>query len=448
MVRGVFFPSRLRWSAFRPHLHRDPCAICESAVEASSKSRPVSYQNDGERNKDTLAMPSTPQYAGKEGKTVVEMRLHGLKAWLNEFSTPPPPSRLQREGLRPSWEAFKEPTSVLTEDLLSGAAAYLDSFCERAAAPAEARAFERAAEDLLDPRMVLPTTLRLPTPEEGGAREPPPPPAVAIGGEDDFLVRIHAALPSREAVVKQWNFREALLAFREAANTLQLPFFLACGTALGARREGYFIPHDEDVDVGVFFEDLPPVGARAVQLEASSRSAIESNRGPDPISAVELASRAILELIFLLTKDSKFIVIDVCGTVWKGLELRFLHAPTSVRLDLNVYYPPLSDDENLVAAFGGPFVWSATYYADAGLRKHQMYRFRYHPFREELEDTTFCFSSSSKAGGKGMLMGGGPPMKLPPIRYLEEYYGEDWQTPKKFSYFEGLSGGFQNIIEE
>ncbi|CCW70621.1 unnamed protein product [Phytomonas sp. Hart1] len=401
LVRSI-----LRWSAFLSHLHREPCTIGPGATEENSKARFVPPQSSIGMEKAALTIPET------EGRTVLEMRMNGLKAWLDEFGG----------GIASCGDSLP---SIKMHTKTCGQ--------------------EKVDIDLLDPLLTLPDTFRLPIQLEGAQEYSSPMPL--NDNDDDFMVRINAALTSPEAISKQLNFRKVLLDFREIANTLQLPFFLACGTALGARREGYFIPYDEDVDVGVFFEDLLDLGAKSSQGGGPLSALSGSKKELNDISAVSLASKAILELIFLLSNDSKFIVIDVCGTVSKGLEVRFLHVPTSVRLDLNVYYPPLPDDNNLISALAGTFVWSATYYAEADLRKHRMYRFRYHPFHDDLEDTTFCFSSSTMVKN-GFIAGSEAPMKLPPIRYLEEYYGEDWQVPKKFSYFEGLGGGFKNIIEE
>lgn len=45
---------------------------------------------------------------------------------------------------------------------------------------------------------------------------------------------------------------------RRAFKRLDTKYLLIYGTALGFHRSGDFIPWDYDVDVGVFFEDLPP----------------------------------------------------------------------------------------------------------------------------------------------------------------------------------------------
>lgn len=50
---------------------------------------------------------------------------------------------------------------------------------------------------------------------------------------------------------------ENLRLFAGVMDDLDIPFWLSEGTALGARREGGFIAHDDDVDVGAWFADLP-----------------------------------------------------------------------------------------------------------------------------------------------------------------------------------------------
>ena len=43
--------------------------------------------------------------------------------------------------------------------------------------------------------------------------------------------------------------------FVETCEKLELPYFLVCGSALGAARHGGFIPWDDDMDVGMYRED-------------------------------------------------------------------------------------------------------------------------------------------------------------------------------------------------
>ena len=43
--------------------------------------------------------------------------------------------------------------------------------------------------------------------------------------------------------------------FAETCEKLNLPYFLVCGSALGAARHGGFIPWDDDLDVGMYRDD-------------------------------------------------------------------------------------------------------------------------------------------------------------------------------------------------
>ena len=48
---------------------------------------------------------------------------------------------------------------------------------------------------------------------------------------------------------------ELFLVFKETCEKLNLPYFLVCGSCLGAARHGGFIPWDDDMDVGMYRED-------------------------------------------------------------------------------------------------------------------------------------------------------------------------------------------------
>jgi len=52
--------------------------------------------------------------------------------------------------------------------------------------------------------------------------------------------------------------KDCLLTLAKVLDWVDLPFFLIQGTALGAHREGRFIPHDKDIDVGCLQEHLQP----------------------------------------------------------------------------------------------------------------------------------------------------------------------------------------------
>lgn len=49
--------------------------------------------------------------------------------------------------------------------------------------------------------------------------------------------------------------KEALGNIKMAFEEIQIPWFLVYGTLLGACREGKFISHDDDIDIGLFLDD-------------------------------------------------------------------------------------------------------------------------------------------------------------------------------------------------
>lgn len=53
--------------------------------------------------------------------------------------------------------------------------------------------------------------------------------------------------------------RELLLDVSKALDDVGLPFFLMCGTALGAYRDKGFTPQEDDIDLGFLVEDFVPV---------------------------------------------------------------------------------------------------------------------------------------------------------------------------------------------
>ena len=51
--------------------------------------------------------------------------------------------------------------------------------------------------------------------------------------------------------------KENLLLIHDIFSRHNIFFYLSDGTALGFKREGYFIEHDDDVDICIYYEDYP-----------------------------------------------------------------------------------------------------------------------------------------------------------------------------------------------
>ena len=62
-------------------------------------------------------------------------------------------------------------------------------------------------------------------------------------------------MPSKNQNIAKFN--EALYTLDDVMKELNIPYHLNSGSALGAHREKGYIPHDDDIDVGVFYDDIP-----------------------------------------------------------------------------------------------------------------------------------------------------------------------------------------------
>jgi GR25 family glycosyltransferase involved in LPS biosynthesis len=181
---------------------------------------------------------------------------------------------------------------------------------------------------------------------------------------------------------KQLQFTKTLFDLDDILTHQKQRYFLACGTLLGAIREGKFIDHDEDIDVGILAEEYDP------KIEK--------------------------ELV------KKFKIIHKLGSVKTGYEISLEHKITKIHLDIFLYYKESN------------FRWAPSFFGICNKSPRKMCRWEYH--FDSLGEIDFLQRKFN--------------IPFPPDKYLEDGYGLDWQTPKKFSYHEGLTGGYKNLIRK
>lgn len=63
----------------------------------------------------------------------------------------------------------------------------------------------------------------------------------------------------KKKMTKQIIYTKILKKTKEVLDELRIPFFISSGTCLGYLREGKFLDHDYDIDVGIFREDYTPI---------------------------------------------------------------------------------------------------------------------------------------------------------------------------------------------
>ena len=57
---------------------------------------------------------------------------------------------------------------------------------------------------------------------------------------------------------KEQRFKNCLENMKKILDDENQEFFLVCGTLLGCVRNNKFIPHDSDIDIGIFYQNFNP----------------------------------------------------------------------------------------------------------------------------------------------------------------------------------------------
>lgn len=386
-------------------------------------------------------MVSAAPSVGPSSSTMESMKRNGLAAWL-----------ANRLFLRTETNSAAETND---RTALSAEGETLWGIFQNTDKPLSLSQYERLGEELA--QSVVASSHRtgnnivVPTKPTHHAASPP-----------EVLNQTIITLPSSDE--KQQRFFTALYEFQtKVLPTAAIPAdscFLACGTALGMVRDRQFIAHDKDIDVGLFYDDLCRLSPHGDGQEAVLRFLAVLADGSTPAA-------------------QSFFCFDVCGEITKGLELRLIHRSTGTLLDVNLYYPPLPSDSPSVSGTvkrtgagnendreEPSFVWTATHLEESGKRKHGMYRYRHAPFATALQAVLLrgsLFVGDATEGGRDRIVDA--PLSalqrestllqrelrvlVPPISYLEEYFGSDWRTPRQYSYEEAVRDGlYRNIIEE
>jgi hypothetical protein len=178
---------------------------------------------------------------------------------------------------------------------------------------------------------------------------------------------------------KQVRFATALLDFKQIMDANRVRFFIICGAALGIRREGRFIAHDDDIDTGVFYEDYDP--------------------------SVE---QQIL--------DNGFTLRVRYGRPATGYEVSFRHTKTNTLIDIFLHYSDNTSPRE--------HIWFAS------------------GFRNTFQDG-FCRFIQAPFSLRPINFLGTEFLLPDPIdRYLAASYGEDWRTPRDFGFYDGMQKGY------
>lgn len=179
-------------------------------------------------------------------------------------------------------------------------------------------------------------------------------------------------------MLNQQKFNKVLQSAKKALDSIEVPFHLHSGTALGSQREHTFIPHDTDIDIAVFYSDVN-TRAKYVQL----------------IKAMEKVG---------------FKVLRTFGSIERGKEVQLIK--NNVPFDIFWVY-------NAVYKRKPHFVL-ASYLGECNKYPQKRCAFAYRPYvPEEIEFMGQTYLTL-------------------PTATLEDVYGKSWRTPREFGYFTGV----------
>ena len=188
---------------------------------------------------------------------------------------------------------------------------------------------------------------------------------------------------------KAKQFNEVLQAAKRALDSVNVRFHLHAGTALGAHREHSFIEHDDDIDLAVFYKDV------------------------DTIEKAKAVKHAM--------ENEGFEVYAQLGKINRGFEFKF--SKNDISLDIFWVYPG--------EYRGKKYFILSSYYGDCNKYKYKTCVWGYSPYN--VEKVKFL----------------GEKYEVVPKKTLVDMYGKDWEIPKKFDYFEGVTqGGYTGLIQD
>lgn len=184
---------------------------------------------------------------------------------------------------------------------------------------------------------------------------------------------------------EEQKFRQTLEDMKEILDFNNIQFHLHSGTALGAIREQRFIPYDLDIDIAMFDKD------RVNNLE------------------------------HIITKNGKFSLVHKLpdnSNEENIMEYTFIHGGTDITIDLFF----IIEEDNKYKIF--------SYFGICDTKPNKRCEFINSKYK--LNDIIFY----------------GKKYKIPEIKFLEEQYGEDWKTPKQYSYYDGLNKEYKNMVRK
>jgi hypothetical protein len=186
----------------------------------------------------------------------------------------------------------------------------------------------------------------------------------------------------KKKINKQKKFNQCLSDMKKILDNANQKFFLISGTLLGYYREKAFIDHDQDIDIGIFYDDLN------------------------------------INIKNMISKSKSFKLYKEYGKYKDSYELTFKHK-NGVNIDIFIHYK-IKKNYYYTSSFGNLCNKKKEKYCKFGHYINSLKKIKF------LNNNYYIPCNTKE--------------------YLVEQYGMKWNKPKKVSYIEGLNGGYFNLI--
>lgn len=187
---------------------------------------------------------------------------------------------------------------------------------------------------------------------------------------------------------KAKKFNKLLLSAKDAMDSVNIPFHLHFGTALGAHRERSIIQHDNDLDIAVFYKNVNKIGQVKSIIQAMEKQGFE--------------------------------LVGKYGKLATDLELQF----EKNKIGFDIFW-----------------IYEGTYRS----KKYFLYYTRF-GMCDDLPNKRCVWGIRPYKTIKIDFLG--TVYNVIPTKTLVDMYG-DWKTPKKYNYFQGLElGAFKGLLTD
>lgn len=163
---------------------------------------------------------------------------------------------------------------------------------------------------------------------------------------------------SKKTIMNHEKAFEDLLDIKDVFNKVGIKFWLLWGTLIGAIRENDFMPHDHDIDLGMYFEDTDKCVLILEKLREKgfncATTAIKTNSGTKYFS-LKLRRNESIDILSFIGMEKKRIYVHGIGEdklkIWLN-DPKYFENLKVIRFRGEEFYVPMDVEEALTLWYG------------------------------------------------------------------------------------------------